>query len=391
MRDSLIMNRLTPQPPESTVRRSGFPSRVLVVDDSDITREAMLQALADFGHVGEAAGDGPEALAKLRLGISLILLDADMPGMDGFDVARAVRGDSEFSSTPIIMVTGLQRREDRLRALEVGVNDFVTKPFELLELYLRTEAQLKLKASFDAIEAERDSLEEAVERRVADLRRTLEDLGAAQRRTYHAHLDTIRSLVLAAESKDGDTAAHIERISRYAEVVARGLRLAPHEVELIREASPMHDVGKIGIPDSILVKPGPLTAEERRIMQEHTRIGARILQDSDAEVLRIGRVIALSHHERWDGRGYPEGLERSEIPLEARICGIVDVFDALTVDRCYREALCNEDVYELMRSERGRHFDPEILDVFLQCRPEIERIQGADLNSHRFAHGGLAS
>ena len=356
---------------------TNFPSRVLVVDDSDQSRDAMVRALECFGHTAESATDGIEALAKLRLGIDLILLDADMPGMDGFEVALAVRNDPQFSSTPIIMVTGLSSRENRLRALEVGVNDFVSKPFELIELHLRTEAQLKLKASFDAVERERAELEEAVERRVADLRTALEDLGTAQRRTHHAHLHTVRSLVLAAESKDVDTAAHVGRIGRYSEVIARGLRLAPHEIELIREASPMHDVGKIGIPDAILLKPGPLTSEERRVMQEHPRIGARILRGSDAEVLRVGGMIALSHHERWDGTGYPEGFAGQEIPIEARICGVVDVFDALTVDRCYGNALPNDVVYEMMSDERGKHFDPMILDVFFEHRPEIEGIQRA--------------
>ena len=217
--------------------------------------------------------------------------------------------------------------------------------------------------------------EEEVERRVADLRGALEDLGAAHRRTHRAHLDTVRSLALAAESKDVATAAHIDRIGLYSEVIARGLQMSPHEVELIREASPMHDVGKIGVPDSILRKAGPLTSEERRVMQEHPEIGGRILQDSDAEVLRMGHTIALHHHERWDGNGYPAGLTGRAIPLEARICGIVDVFDALTKNRCYRDALPNELVYEMMEDERGKHFDPDILDVFFKHRREIEGIQ----------------
>lgn len=370
---------------------SQFPSRVLVVDDSDASRSSMLRAIESFGHFGEAAADGLEAIAKLRLGIDLILLDADMPGMDGFDVARAVRGNPEFTLIPIIMVTGLNGRGDRMRALEAGVNDFIEKPFELVDLHLRTEAQLRLKSSFDAIERERASLEEEVERRVADLRGALEDLGAAHARTYRAHLDTVRSLVLAAEFKDGDTAAHIDRIGRYSEVVARGLQLAPHEVELIREASPMHDVGKIGVPDSILLKAGPLTPEERKIMQEHPVIGARILQESDAEVLRMGRNIALNHHERWDGGGYPAGLVGREIPLAARICGVVDVFDALTVDRCYRDALSNEVVYEMMEDEREKHFDPMILDVFFEHRTEIERIQQAWASDERPAAVALIS
>ena len=382
---------LTSRDGAPTMARSSFPSRVLVVDDSETSRDAMLRALEAFGHLGEAATDGLEAIAKLRFGIDLILLDADMPGMDGFDVARAVRADPECSSTPIIMVTGLDSREDRLHALEVGVNDFVAKPFDLVELHLRTEAQLKLKASFDSVERERAALEEVIEQRVADLRTALEDLGAAQRRTHRAHLDTVRRLVLAAESKDVDTSAHINRISRYSEVVARGLHLAPHEVELIRTASPMHDIGKIGIPDSILLKPGLLTSEERRIIQEHPEIGARILQESDAEVLRVGHVIALGHHERWDGKGYPAGLAGREIPLEARICGVVDVFDALTTDRCYRDALPNDVVYAMMEDERGRHFDPEILDVFFEHRLEIEEIQYDSETNGRSSAGSCAS
>ena len=339
----------------------------------------MLRVLEDFGHIAEAAADGLEAVAKLRLGIDLILLDVAMPGMDGFEVARAVRSDPDFLSTPIIMVTALHSHEDRLRAVEAGVNDFVPKPFELVDLYLRIEAQLKLKASFDSLERERAALEEQVERRVADLRTALEDLGAAHQRTDRAHLDTVRRLVLAAESKDRNTAAHVERISRYSEVVARGLRLAPHEVELIRESSPMHDVGKIGVPDAILLKPGPLTSEEWSIMREHPKIGARILRGSDADVIRAGRVIALRHHERWDGTGYPGGLAGEKIPLEARICGIVDVFDALTMDRCYGDALPNDVVYDMMKDERGGHFDPMILDVFFEHRPEIECIQHAEI------------
>ncbi len=358
-------------------RQSRFPSRVLVVDDSETGLRSLCRTLEAFGHLVETAQDGPEALAKLRLGIDLILLDADMPGMDGFDVTTSVRADDRYSSTPIIMVTGLDSREDRLRALEVGVSDFITKPFEMVELYLRTEAQLKLKVAFDEVDRERAALERSVETRVADLRAALEELGDAQRRTYQAHLDTMRSLALAAESKSSDIKGHIERISRYSEVLARGLHLAPHAVEMIREASPMHDVGKIGIPDSILLKPGPLTTEEREIMRHHPEIGARILRESDAEVIRVGRTIALSHHERWDGTGYPNGLAGKEIPLEARICAVADVFDALTVSRHYREALSNEVAYRMLEAERGRHFDPEILDLFFDQISEIERVQVA--------------
>lgn len=357
---------------------SRYPATVLVVDDEDASRAALARAMERFGHRVELAADGPEAVAKLRLRPELVLLDADMPGMDGFDVARAVRRDEEAYDVPIVMVTGLDGVQDRIRAFEAGVNDFIEKPFDVVELHLRTEAQLRLKRAFDQLAGERASLQRAVEERVADLRKALEELGEAHRRTYRAHLETVRALVLAAEFKDGETAAHVDRIGVYAEVVARALGLAPREVEVLRHACPMHDIGKIGIPDHILLKPGPLTDEERTVIERHPEIGARILQECQAEVLRVGRVIALQHHERWDGSGYPQGLREDEIALEARICAVVDVFDALTSDRRYRAALPYDEVCRMMRGLRGIHFDPDVLDAFFDVRAEIEAV-GRDI------------
>ena len=362
--------------------KSRFPGRVLAVDDAAASRDAIAQAMGRFGHEVDVARDAVEAQGKLRAEVSLMVLDAEMPGLDGFGLARRVREQPEWADIPILMVTGLDSQRDRLRAVEAGASDFIAKPWEMEELHLRSESLLRVKASLDAVKRQRADLEAEVSRRTHDLRRTLDDLAAAHRHTYQAHLDTIRSLVHAAEYKDVDTAAHIDRIRWYADLVARGLGLAPHEVELIREATPMHDVGKIGIPDAVLLKPGPLTAEEREVMQRHVEIGVRILGDSDAAVLRMGRVIALGHHERWDGRGYPQGLAGPAIPLPARICAVADVFDALTMNRCYRPALPNREVVGMMRAERGRHFDPEILDAFLDQLPEVERIQG----EHRELH-----
>lgn len=304
-----------------------------------------------------------------------MILDADMPGPDGFDLARRMREEPEWADIPILMVTGLDTQRDRLRAVEAGVNDFIAKPWEMEELHLRSDALLRLKSSMDHVKRERADLAVAVTNRTRELRRTLEDLGAAHRHAYQAEIGTIRSLVHAAEFKDVDTESHIDRIRWYADVLARGLCLAPYEIELIREATPMHDVGKIGIPDAILLKPGPLTTGERRVMETHTTIGARILADSGADVLRMAGTIALAHHERWDGRGYPQRIAGADIPLPARICAVADVFDALTMDRCYRAALPNAEVIRMMRAERGRHFDPRILDVLLENLPAMERIQ----------------
>jgi putative two-component system response regulator len=353
------------------------PRRVLVVDDQEDGRRTLQRALVSFGHDVETARDGVEAIAKLRLDVDLVLLDATMPDMDGFQVARRIRADPERGDVPIIMVTGLDGREDRLRAVEAGVNDFVSKPFELTELRVRVASLLRMKEATDAIKRHRAELEQAVARQTADLRRALEEMAAAQRSTYAAHVDTIRRLVLAAEYKDRDTAAHIERIGSYCALLAGSLSCAPRDVELIRYAGQMHDVGKIGIPDAMLLKTGELDEAEREVMKQHTIIGARILQGSPSELLKMGETIALVHHERWDGSGYPNGVAGEAIPLVGRICAVADVFDALTNHRPYRDALANHTVYEMMAAGRGRHFDPRVLEVFLERRQEVEEIQKA--------------
>ena len=349
--------------------------RVLVVDDQEESRRALERYLKSFGYQTETASDGIEALAKLKLDVDLVLLDAMMPNFDGFEVARRIRQDPALLDLPIIMVTGLDSQEDRLRAVEVGVNDFISKPFEVAELRLRSASLLKLKEAHDVARRQRAELEQMVERRTVALRNALEETAAAQRRTHEAHLDTIRRLVLAAEYKDHDTAAHIERIGHYSELLTRGLKLPPGEIELVRNAAPMHDVGKIGIPNAILIKAGRLTDAEWAVMRRHTCIGARMLSGSPSKVLQVGEVIARSHHEKWDGTGYPNGLAGDDIPLVGRICAVADVFDALTTNRCYRDALPNQTVYELMRAQRRRHFDPQVLDAFFAQQQGVESIQ----------------
>lgn len=349
--------------------------RVLVVDDDPGSRRALERVLRALNYQVEVAQDGVEALAKLRLNIDLVVLDAAMPHMDGFAVAEKIRGNPDWFDLPIIMITGLDRREDQLRAIEVGINDFIRKPFDITELRLRSGWLLKLKEAHDALKGHRAELERTVEERTAALRIALEDIAEAQRRTYRAHIDTIRRLVLAAEYKDFDTAMHIERIGLYCELLGRALNLAPHRVEILRYAAPMHDVGKIGVPDAILVKAGKLSPEEWKVMQQHTLIGARILSGSPSELLQVGEVIALSHHERWDGKGYPHGRRGEDIPLEGRLCAVADVFDALTTDRPYRTALPTSKALQMMRDERGKHFDPDVLDTFFQCVPQVEEIR----------------
>jgi len=365
--------------PDRVARPSPIDARrtasILVVDDQKESRRSVARALASFGHDVVLACDGEEALRVLSSDIDLVVMDASMPGMDGFEAAKRIRDLPAYFDLPIIMVTGLDGKTHRLRAVEVGVNDFISKPFDLTELRLRSAWLLKLKAAHDTIKRHRASLEETVRMRTAALRSALLEVELAQRQTQEAHLDTIRRLVLAAEHKDRATAAHIERIGRLCELLAERLGLPSHQVELIRLGSQMHDVGKLGIPDHILLKPGALDETEWQIMKQHAAMGGRILQNSPSEILRIGELIALSHHERWDGEGYPSGLCGEAIPLEGRICAVADVFDALTTDRPYRQALPADAVYGMMRAEQGRHFDPHVLQLFFESRSEVEDIR----------------
>jgi len=351
------------------------PKRILIVDDKEQNREVLEAMVEALGHEPELAQDGLEALAKLELDIDLVLLDVMMPGMDGFEVVRRIRQHPDVSDLPIIMVTGLTSKEDRLRAAEAGANDFISKPVDMTELRVRMASLLRMKEAQDAVKRYQVELEEKIEKRTSSLRQALAEMVEAQRRTHEAHLDTIHRLVVAAEYKDKDTATHIQRMSRYCALLARALNLPPGEVEIVLQASTMHDVGKISVPDAILLKPGKLDQEEWEIMKQHAISGARILSGSPSELLQVGEIIALSHHEKWDGSGYPKGLAGEDIPLWGRICAIADVFDALTNARPYKKAFSNEEALEIMKEGRGKHFDPKLLDLFFEHFKEALAIQ----------------
>jgi putative two-component system response regulator len=345
--------------------------RLLVVDDESANR-TLLSAMAEsLGYSTETAADGREALGKIRDGVDLVLLDAMMPEVDGFEVLRRIRAESDCADLPVIMVTGLSSKQDRLRAAEEGACDFIGKPVEMAELRVRVASLLKTKDAQDAVKQQNARLETAVNNRTAELRRALKAAATSEREAQEAHLDTVQRLAVAAEYRDEGTAAHIRRISSYCALLAQQLGMPGGEAENFQHASSMHDVGKIGIPDAILLKPGKLTPREWEVMKEHSAIGARILSGSSSEVLRAGEVIAISHHERWDGRGYPHGLAGGGIPLLGRVCAVADVFDALTSERPYRAELPPEQAVEIMAEGRGTHFDPDILDVFLDLADEF--------------------
>jgi putative two-component system response regulator len=376
----LIGDYIKPQEQENKTFSTQKTKNILIVDDEVINRELLEDLLESFGHRSESVTNGIEALARLYETDSLelpdlILLDVMMPGMNGFEVARIIRNNEITADLPIVMVTALSSREDRLRAVEAGANDFIAKPIDVTELRVRITSLLKMKEAQDTLKQHHAELEYTVKQRTSALRYALEEVSTAHHETQEAHLDTIYRLAVASEYKDKDTATHIWRVSNYCSLMGRHLQLSEEEINLLSAASPMHDVGKIGIPDAILLKPGKLTSEEWGIMQEHTTIGARILRGSSSTLLQAGEIIALSHHEKWDGTGYPNRLAGTAIPLWGRICAIADVFDALTNERPYKKAFSNQQAMEIICAERGRHFDPDLVDLFVSIMDEIVGIQ----------------
>jgi putative two-component system response regulator len=351
--------------------------RILVADDEAVNLRVLAGFLRDFGHEPVTVSSGDQALELLDGSIGLALLDVLMPGMNGLEVVRRMRRDPVLRDIPVIMVTALSGREERLAAVEAGANDFIAKPIDKTELKVRLDSLLRMKASQDELRHYQTTLEEMVANRTEALHQAVDNLQSMQSSILASQQETVFRLSAAAEYKDDNTASHIKRMSAYSALLARLLRLPEHEAEVILQASPMHDVGKMGVPDAILLKPGKLTLGEWEAMKRHTTIGRNILAGSDSELLQVAEVIAYSHHERWDGTGYPEGLSGEEIPLLGRICAVADVFDALATPRPYKKAFSNEKTLGIMREAqvRGMHFDPEIFALFLDNFDEFLNIQ----------------
>ena len=342
---------------------------ILVVDDQVQNIELLEAHLVPHGYEIIRAVNGEDALDKLSGNqIDLILLDIMMPGMDGFEVTRRVRQSKKNHLLPVILVTALWETEDRIKGIEAGCDDFISKPIDKLELLARIRSLLKVKDYNDLMLNYRTELESEVTART-------EQLNQALLRLKTTSLDTIYRLSMASEYKDEDTGAHIKRMSRYSAAVARRMGLDENIIETILYAAPMHDLGKIGIPDQILMKPGKLDLAEWKIMKMHTVIGAKILQGSDAEFIKLGESIALSHHEKWDGSGYPNGDKGLEIPIAGRIVAIADVFDALTSKRPYKEPFTIEKSLAIVKEGRGTHFDPDVVDAFFDIQEEILNIK----------------
>jgi putative two-component system response regulator len=346
-------------------------STILVVDDEDRNLRLMEAMLLPAGYHILTARNGEQALdvvSKER--VDVILLDVMMPKMDGYEVASRLKSDPETKIIPIVMVTALNAKEDRIKAIEAGADDFLTKPVDKTEMRARVASLVKVKAYNDYMRDHQKELESEVAKRTRDLEQAFE-------RIKSVSLEAIYRLTRAAEYKDEDTGSHIQRMSNYAAAIARHMGLGKRVTESILYATPMHDIGKIGIPDRILLKPGKLDPDEWAVMKQHTAIGARILEGSSTGIIRLGEIVALTHHEKWDGSGYPRGLKGKQIPLVGRIVAIADVFDALTSKRPYKEAFSLEKSYEIIRQGRGNHFDPAVVDVFFSAEAKILKIKEA--------------
>ncbi|MBF0528168.1 MAG: two-component system response regulator [Deltaproteobacteria bacterium] len=361
----------TEPPPESKT------PIILVVDDEEVNLRLIDALLRPQGYKVITARDGEQALSKVKeTPPDVILLDIMMPKMNGFEVAERLRQDSETRLIPIVMVTALQDVEDRVRALEAGAEDFLSKPVARTELRARIRSLLKVKAYNDHMRNYQLVLEAEVSKRTAEIQRVMA-------KSVRASLETIHRLSRAAEYKDEDTGAHILRMSNYSALIARKIGLNETTVQRILYAAPMHDVGKIGIPDHILLKPGPLSPDEWVIMKQHSIIGANILEESEEGYITLGEVIARTHHEKWNGTGYPRGLAGKKIPLVGRIVAVADVFDALMSKRPYKEPFPLEKSLSIMKDGRGSHFDPMVVDAFFEALDQILAIREQYQDEHQ--------
>jgi len=337
-------------------------SRILIVDDEPANLKLLEKMLKAEGFCNLVLISDPRQVkdAYCAEPTALILLDINMPHLNGYEVMAQLKELGDPLLPPILVLTAQSGRDFLMRALNEGARDFLSKPFDRYELLARVrnllDAHLALRLKFD----QQGVLEEMVRQRTAEV--------------VQSRLEIVQRLGRASEYRDNETGRHILRMSHSAALLAKQIGWSDERCNLILHTSTMHDLGKIGISDTILLKPARLTLEERAIMETHTTIGADILSGSNNELLETGRVIALTHHEKWDGSGYPHKLSGETIPMEGRIAAIVDVFDALTSVRPYKKAWPVDEAVEDMRQQSGAHFDPELVEHFLTILPEVLRI-----------------
>lgn len=361
-------------------------SLVMIVDDESINIEIVRAYLEEDGFTRFiTCTDSTKTLDTIRKQCpDIVLLDINMPQVSGLDILERMRADDELKKIQTLVLTASSSSKIKLQALRLGASDFLAKPVDPSELILRVENVLKVKAYQDHLAEYSEQLERQVRVRTRELVRSRQE--------------AIHCLARAAEYRDDDTGQHVLRVGRYAAVIAMELGFPDSAVDLIEQAAQLHDVGKIGVPDSILHKPGkldplefeimrthcdigrriinPLSHEESIRLKRHTSVGMQIMSSTSSPILKLASLIAVSHHERWDGTGYPAGLSGKNIPIEGRIVAVADVFDALSSERPYKKAFSIEKCFEILREGRGNHFDPSVVDAFFRREEQIIQIRG---------------
>ena len=357
----------------------------MIVDDEPINIKVARKYLtaAGFQNITDCSDPAAAFDNILQNQPDVLILDIMMPGVTGLEILARLRKHDSTKMLPVIVLTASDDRETRLEALNLGASDFLSKPVDALELTPRVRNVVDLKRFHDHLKNYNSELETAVRLKTVELETSRREV--------------LTCLARAAEFRDDDTGQHIVRVGRYAGIIARGLELSDQYVDMIEQAAQLHDVGKIGIPDSILQKPGKLTAEERTQMERHSgygkkilqslsrhdqpftcahsRIGGQILESTQSPLLQMAYRIALTHHERWDGTGYPIGLSGEDIPLEGRITAVADVFDALSSERPYKKAFPVDECFRILTDGRGSYFDPDVIDAFFRQRSEVVTVQ----------------
>ena len=360
-------------------------SRVMIVDDEPINIRVARKHLerAGVGEVVETTRPREAMDLARRSRPDTILLDLMMPEVGGMELLAQIRGDADLSSVPVLILTASGDSATRAEALELGATDFLSKPVDAAELVPRVRNTLAAKRAADELRRHATRLEEDVRLRTEEISRT--------------RIEVVHCLARAAEFRDNDTGRHILRVGRYSAIIAAKMDLDPRFIEMLELAAPLHDVGKIGIPDEILLKPGKLDAEEMDVIRKHTSmggrvfdevaegerltirghtdVGGRIIGEPEFELMRLAKTIALTHHEKYDGSGYPLGLGGEDIPLAGRIVAVADVFDALSSRRPYKEPFPRQKCFDILEKDRGTHFDPLVLDAFFASGAEIVRTQ----------------
>lgn len=340
--------------------REMSPGRILLVDDSKTNLDVLVEILKDDYRLA-VAKNGERALELARkLVPELVLLDIMMPGMDGFEVLRRLKEIPETAETPVIFISALADAEDKAKGFSRGAVDYLIKPFDVVEVLARIKTHMELVQARRALKKRQEILERMVRTRTNDLR-------ATQR-------EVVFRLGLAADIRDRETGAHLKRIRRYCLIMGRETGMNPAAAETLSLAAALHDVGMIGVPDAVLMKKEKLTPGEWAILKRHPALGAKILSGGRSKLARMAERIALCHHENWDGSGYPQGLSGEDIPLEARITAICDVFDALTMKRPYKPAWPLEKAAAEIERLSGGAFDPGLVAVFQKVLPRFEKI-----------------